>query len=91
MQKNPNLLFQDEGEGEKLQRYNLNDTGVLIYGYDKICTTKGESGCPIQMMGPIGNSKTIGVHVGNIDNKNYSTIFVLNMFLDFLMPTLMDL
>ena len=43
------------------------------------------------MVGPTGQSKTIGVHVGNIDNKNYSVIFVANVFLDFLMPTLIDL
>jgi len=90
LDRNPNLLYIDEGPAEKLVRYNLNDTGVLMYGYDTICTTKGESGCPIQMVGSTGRYKTIGVHVGNIDNKNFSVIFVWNLFLDFLIPTLID-
>ena len=32
--------------------------------------------------------RTIGVHVGNLDNKNYSTMLIENVFLDFLLPTL---
>ena len=42
------------------------------------------------MVTPSGGYKTIGVHVGNIDNKNYSVVFVYNIYLDFIMPTLVD-
>ena len=90
MEKNKNLLYSDEGPAEKLQRFNLYDTATLMYSYDTICTTKGNSGCPIQLVGPTGRYRQVGVHVGNIDNKNFSVIFVWNLFLDFLIPTVKE-
>ena len=42
------------------------------------------------MVGPTGQHKTVGIHVGNVDNKNFSVLFVWNIFLDFLIPTLLD-
>ena len=69
----------------------MNDTAILSYDFRKIVTSKGQSGSPLHHIDEDGNYRTIGVHVGNLDNRNYSTILIKNVFFDFILPSLVKL
>ena len=67
------------------------DTGILLYLYNDIIASKGQSGAPLQITDQEGNFSLIGMHVGEYHGKNYATMLTKNLFLDFLVPTLQEL
>jgi len=71
------------------------DRALLAYPETAIVTAQGQSGAPVQVECPgEGNGwNTIAIHVGNVpaDRKNYATLITENMFLDFVLPGLLEL
>ena len=71
------------------------DRALLAYPETAIVTSQGQSGAPVQVEceGEGNGWNTIAIHVGNVpqDRKNYATLITENMFLDFVLPGLLEL